>query len=151
MYIANEGRLVAFVAPERGGCEPWQALRAVSAAASRRWRSARSGREPPGMVMVQTAFGGRRVMDQLVGDPLPADLLSEGFTGEDVRWRPTTEFVPESGRDGGGDGTRALWITVGQSCEGDSVAMTSATNPSLEDIIQGVIPGNAARGDPQPA
>jgi hydrogenase expression/formation protein HypE len=27
--------------------------------------------EPPGMVMVQTAFGGRRVMDQLVGDPLP--------------------------------------------------------------------------------
>jgi hydrogenase expression/formation protein HypE len=27
--------------------------------------------EPPGMVMVHTAFGGRRVMDQLVGDPLP--------------------------------------------------------------------------------
>ena len=27
--------------------------------------------EPPGMVLVQTAFGGRRVMDQLVGDPLP--------------------------------------------------------------------------------
>jgi hydrogenase expression/formation protein HypE len=29
------------------------------------------GVEPPGMVMVATAFGGRRVMDQLVGDPLP--------------------------------------------------------------------------------
>jgi hydrogenase expression/formation protein HypE len=28
-------------------------------------------REPPGMVLVQTGFGGRRVMDQLVGDPLP--------------------------------------------------------------------------------
>jgi hydrogenase expression/formation protein HypE len=27
--------------------------------------------EPPGMVLVQTAFGGKRVMDQLVGDPLP--------------------------------------------------------------------------------
>ena len=27
--------------------------------------------EPPGMVLVQTSFGGRRVMDQLVGDPLP--------------------------------------------------------------------------------
>ena len=27
--------------------------------------------EPPGMVLVNTAFGGRRVMDQLVGDPLP--------------------------------------------------------------------------------
>src|SRR4029453_5101330 len=34
-----------------------------------------------------------------------------------------------------------LWMTTGLSCEGDSVAMTAATNPSLEDIIQGVIPG----------
>src|SRR6201989_544225 len=34
-----------------------------------------------------------------------------------------------------------LWITVGLSCEGDSVAMTAATNPSLEDIITGAIPG----------
>ncbi|MGI9019652.1 MAG: hydrogenase expression protein HypE [Solirubrobacterales bacterium] len=32
-------------------------------------------------------------------------------------------------------------MTTGLSCEGDSVAMTSATNPSLEDIVQGVIPG----------
>ena len=43
-----------------------------------------------------------------------------------------------------------LWMTTGLSCEGDSVAMTSATNPSLEDIIQGVIPGHAAGRDPQP-
>jgi hydrogenase small subunit len=34
-----------------------------------------------------------------------------------------------------------LWITVGLSCEGDTVAMTSATNPSFEDIITGAIPG----------
>jgi hydrogenase small subunit len=34
-----------------------------------------------------------------------------------------------------------LWMTVGLSCEGDSVAMTSATNPSLEDLITGAIPG----------
>ncbi len=27
--------------------------------------------EPPGMVLLETSFGGRRVMDQLVGDPLP--------------------------------------------------------------------------------
>ena len=33
-----------------------------------------------------------------------------------------------------------LWMTTGLSCEGDSVAMTSATNPSLEDIVQGIIP-----------
>ena len=34
-----------------------------------------------------------------------------------------------------------LWMTTGLSCEGDSVAMTAATNPSLEDIVQGIIPG----------
>ena len=34
-----------------------------------------------------------------------------------------------------------IWMTTGLSCDGDSVAMTSATNPSLEDIILGVIPG----------
>ena len=27
--------------------------------------------EPPGMVLVETSFGGKRVMDQLAGDPLP--------------------------------------------------------------------------------
>jgi hydrogenase expression/formation protein HypE len=69
MYIANEGRLVAFVAPEATDAA-LAALRAVPgsehAAAIGEARA-----EPPGMVMVQTAFGGRRVMDQLVGDPLP--------------------------------------------------------------------------------
>jgi hydrogenase small subunit len=34
-----------------------------------------------------------------------------------------------------------IWMTSGQGCDGDSVAMTSATNPSLEDIIHGIIPG----------
>ncbi len=34
-----------------------------------------------------------------------------------------------------------IWMTTGLSCDGDSVAMTSATNPSLEDIVQGIIPG----------
>ena len=34
-----------------------------------------------------------------------------------------------------------IWMTTGLSCEGDSVAMTSATNPSLEDIITQAIPG----------
>jgi hydrogenase small subunit len=34
-----------------------------------------------------------------------------------------------------------IWMTTGLGCDGDSVAMTSATNPSLEDIIQRTIPG----------
>jgi hydrogenase small subunit len=34
-----------------------------------------------------------------------------------------------------------LWMTAGLGCDGDSIAMTSATSPSLMDIIGGAIPG----------
>src|SRR3954469_8287878 len=51
-----------------------------------------------------------------------------------------TEFVPNQAKTEAIT-AHVLWITVGLSCEGDSVAMTSATNPSLEDIITGAIPG----------
>ena len=69
MYVANEGRLVAFVSPEASE----QALRAIRAVAGCEQAAAigEVRTEPPGMVLVQTSFGGRRVMDQLVGDPLP--------------------------------------------------------------------------------
>jgi hydrogenase expression/formation protein HypE len=69
MYVANEGKLVAFVAPEAAQAA-LSALRAVPGCE----RAAEIGEvktEPPGMVLVATAFGGKRVMDQLVGDPLP--------------------------------------------------------------------------------
>jgi hydrogenase expression/formation protein HypE len=69
MYVANEGKLVAFVAPEAAEAA-LAALQAIPGCE----RAAEIGEvktEPPGMVLVQTAFGGKRVMDQLVGDPLP--------------------------------------------------------------------------------
>jgi hydrogenase expression/formation protein HypE len=69
MYIANEGRLVAFVAPE-GADAALAALRSAPGCD----QAAEIGEvrtEPPGMVLVDTAFGGRRVMDLLAGDPLP--------------------------------------------------------------------------------
>jgi hydrogenase small subunit len=34
-----------------------------------------------------------------------------------------------------------LWITAGLGCDGDTIAITAATQPSLEDIILGGIPG----------
>ena len=34
-----------------------------------------------------------------------------------------------------------IWITAGLSCDGDTIAMTAATQPSIEDIVLGVIPG----------
>jgi hydrogenase expression/formation protein HypE len=67
MYVANEGKFVAFVAPEAAG-DVLTALRAHDPAAA---DIGEVKAEPPGMVLVETAFGGRRVMDQLVGDPLP--------------------------------------------------------------------------------
>ena len=57
MYVANEGVFVAIVAPE---------FDAPGFAEIGEIKS-----EPPGMVLVETSFGGRRVMDELVGDPLP--------------------------------------------------------------------------------
>ena len=33
-----------------------------------------------------------------------------------------------------------LWVTAGLGCDGDTIAMTAATQPSLEDIILGGIP-----------
>jgi hydrogenase expression/formation protein HypE len=69
MYVANEGKLVAFVAPEAAD-SALAALRSVPGCE----RAAEIGEvktKPPGMVLVETGFGGKRVMDQLVGDPLP--------------------------------------------------------------------------------
>ncbi|MGH2477300.1 MAG: hydrogenase expression protein HypE [Candidatus Limnocylindrales bacterium] len=34
-----------------------------------------------------------------------------------------------------------VWITAGLGCDGDSIAMTAATNPSIEDLVMGAIPG----------
>jgi len=33
-----------------------------------------------------------------------------------------------------------LWLTAGLSCDGDTIAMTGATQPSLEDLLAGAIP-----------
>ena len=33
-----------------------------------------------------------------------------------------------------------LWITAGLGCDGDTISMTAATQPSIEDVILGAIP-----------
>ena len=33
-----------------------------------------------------------------------------------------------------------LWLTAGLSCDGDTIAMTAATQPSIEDVVRGAIP-----------
>src|SRR5499425_1810669 len=34
-----------------------------------------------------------------------------------------------------------VWITAGLGCDGDSVSITAATQPSVEDVVMGAIPG----------
>ena len=34
-----------------------------------------------------------------------------------------------------------LWVTAGRGCDGDTIAMTAATQPSIEDTVLGIVPG----------
>jgi hydrogenase expression/formation protein HypE len=69
MYVACEGRLVAVV----DGAAADSALAALRAHPLGE-QAAVIGHvtdDPPGIVQLKTAFGGRRIVDLLVGDPLP--------------------------------------------------------------------------------
>jgi hydrogenase expression/formation protein HypE len=69
LYAACEGRLVAFVA----GNAAEAALHAMGAHALGRGAAiiGTVRPEPPGLVLLKTQFGGTRIVDMLVGDPLP--------------------------------------------------------------------------------
>jgi len=69
LYVANEGKFVAVVAPDEAD---------AALAALRRHplgvRATRIGEvraDPRGIVVLLTTFGGTRIVDMLVGDPLP--------------------------------------------------------------------------------
>jgi hydrogenase expression/formation protein HypE len=69
LYVANEGKLVAVVPPN-------QAEAALGALRANPFGSgaARVGEvhaQPPGIVVLRTSMGGTRIVDMLVGDPLP--------------------------------------------------------------------------------
>jgi hydrogenase expression/formation protein HypE len=69
LYVANEGKLVAVVPPEQADAA-LQAMRGHRLGAD----AAVIGRiaaEPERVVLLETAFGGTRIVDMLVGDPLP--------------------------------------------------------------------------------
>jgi hydrogenase expression/formation protein HypE len=69
LYVANEGKLVAVVAPEAAD-DALARLRAHELGPE----AALIGEirpEPEGLVVLDTSFGGGRIVDMLVGDPLP--------------------------------------------------------------------------------
>ncbi|WP_181783113.1 hydrogenase expression/formation protein HypE [Pseudonocardia pini] len=69
LYVACEGRFVAVVAPEQVAAA-LAALRAHPLGEGA-VRIGTVGEDPPGLVLLRTAFGGTRIVDLLVGDPLP--------------------------------------------------------------------------------
>jgi hydrogenase expression/formation protein HypE len=69
LYVANEGRFVAVVPAEQSEAAV-AALRSLPAGG----QAAVIGEivaDPAGIVAMRTAFGGTRIVDMLVGDPLP--------------------------------------------------------------------------------
>jgi hydrogenase expression/formation protein HypE len=69
LYVANEGKLVAIVAPEAED-DALAALRSHARGADA-VTVAEVRPDPPGLVLLETSFGGSRVVDMLAGDPLP--------------------------------------------------------------------------------
>ena len=69
LYVANEGKFVAVVKPDEEAAA-FAALRSHPLGAD----AVRIGEihaEPPGIVVLVTQLGGTRIVDMLVGDPLP--------------------------------------------------------------------------------
>ena len=57
---------------------------------------------------------------------MPADVVPYG--------RKTQKKPPVSD-------VHIVWMTAGLGCDGDSVSITAATQPSIEDVLLGAIPG----------
>jgi hydrogenase expression/formation protein HypE len=69
LYVANEGKLLAVVAPESADAA-LEALRNTEGGGDAQIIG-EVREEPPRMVIMHTQFGGTRMIDMLVGDPLP--------------------------------------------------------------------------------
>jgi hydrogenase expression/formation protein HypE len=69
LYVACEGRLVAVVEPAlaEAALDAMRSLQVGAGAAA----IGTVGADQPGTVLLRTAFGGTRIVDMLVGDPLP--------------------------------------------------------------------------------
>src|SRR2546421_5461270 len=61
------------------------------------------------------------------GDPMP-DTTSVPYGRRTQHPPPVSEV-------------HIVWITAGLGCDGDSVSVTAASQPSIEDVLLGAIPG----------
>ncbi len=69
LHVACEGRLVAIVSEASATCA-LEAIRSAPHGADARIIG-KVNADPPGIVLLKTSFGGTRILDLLIGDPLP--------------------------------------------------------------------------------
>src|SRR5262249_38093995 len=66
----------------------------------------------------------RERLTAVAANPLPPAAAGSAAA---TPWSPAGELA-------------VLWITAGLSCDGDTVAMTAATQPSIQDLVRGATP-----------
>ena len=156
LYVANEGKLIAVVPAEDA-----DRLLAVMRAHPLGRNAAIIGEvvaDHPGMVTHAVAGRRRAGRDHAVGRTVAANLLTRSslhvttasrrpraIAGRERRTdHGRSNELPTGERRSGPPAVKevhVLWITAGLGCDGDSVSITAATQPSIEDVLLGAIPG----------
>src|SRR5437764_12398760 len=72
---------------------------------------------------------------------MEASLLGPDSEGGPTMAEATVPYGRKTQRAPAVKEIHVLWITAGLSCDGDSVSITAATQPSIEDVLLGAIPG----------
>lgn len=62
-------------------------------------------------------------------------LSEEVFMAEDVPYGRKTQKAPAI------SDVHIVWIIAGLGCDGDTISITAATQPSIEEVVMGAIPG----------
>ncbi len=116
-----------------------------------------------------------RLVDARASSPAATDELAPARHAGRTIWPPSPSAPDERGRRRGAHHGAArrvtlrrsssprarpqteqqlvhvIWMTSGLGCDGESVALTAATSPSLEDLLRGTIPGMPGHRHLQPA
>src|SRR5436305_1043134 len=72
---------------------------------------------------------------------LRGSASQEKSTPGDFMATTSTPMVLQADRPSDVKELHILWSPDGMSCDGDTISVTSATQPSIEDVLMGAIPG----------
>ncbi len=170
LYVANEGKLIAVVPPEDAervagrDAKPSAGTERRDHRQSRRRSSRHGHHEIAGRRRAGRHHAGRRTVAANLlklnnRSGLHSPRLGRGQSGNRGLWRtkhirrfssrkePHTwpkqlgPYGRKTQKEPAVKEVHILWITAGLSCDGDSVSVTAASQPSIEDVVMGAIPG----------